>query len=118
MGINKRMLAVGDCCFYNQYCHNGNRRRGLLVYFRIPRDLYVLLFICQKQAMYCLKKGGYHEDMAVIIGIIVFLIIWNTDIGKFIIGNLAKFIYSAIAIAVCMAIPIPVLNIILAIWVV
>ncbi len=56
--------------------------------------------------------------MWVIVGIIIFAIIWNTPIGKFVIGNFAKVIYSCIAIALCMAIPIPVINILLAVWVV
>ena len=56
--------------------------------------------------------------MSVIIIIVVIWLILNTQIGKFIIGNLFKFIYSGIAIAICMAIPIPIINIFLAIWVV
>ena len=56
--------------------------------------------------------------MGVIVCIILFVCIWNTGIGKFIIGNIAKFAYSAIAIAICMAIPIPILNIFLAIYLV
>lgn len=56
--------------------------------------------------------------MGVIVGIIIFVILWNTDIGKFLLGNLAKIIYSGIAIAICMAIPIPILNVLLAIIVV
>lgn len=56
--------------------------------------------------------------MGIIIAIIILVISWNTGIGKFLIGNLAKFIYSGIAIAICMAIPIPVLNVIFAIIIV
>lgn len=37
--------------------------------------------------------------MGIIIGIIIFMVIWNTGIGKFILGNLAKVIYSGIAIS-------------------
>lgn len=39
-----------------------------------------------------------------------------SDVGKFWLGILAKVFYSAIAIGLCMAIPIPVLNVILAIY--
>ncbi len=56
--------------------------------------------------------------MSIIIGIIIFLVIWETNIGKFIIGNLAKVFYSIIAISICMAIPIPLINILIAIGVV
>ncbi len=38
------------------------------------------------------------------------------DVGKFWLGILAKGFYSVIAIGLCMAIPIPVLNVILAIY--
>lgn len=56
--------------------------------------------------------------MGIIIAIIIFLLLWNTGLGKFILGNLAKVLYSVIAIAICMAIPIPVINILITIWVV
>ena len=38
------------------------------------------------------------------------------DVGKFWLGILAKGFYSAIAIGLCMAIPIPVVNVFLAIY--
>lgn len=38
------------------------------------------------------------------------------DVGKLWLGIIAKIFYSLIAIALCMAIPIPVLNVILAIY--
>ena len=56
--------------------------------------------------------------MGVIIIIIIIWLIWNSEIGKFLIGNLFKIIYSSIAIAICMAIPIPIINILIAICVV
>ena len=56
--------------------------------------------------------------MGVIIGIIIFYLLWGTDIGKFLLGNFAKIVYSCIAISICMSIPIPILNVILAIYVV
>lgn len=40
------------------------------------------------------------------------------DVGKFWLGILAKAFYSMIAIGLCMAIPIPVLNIVIAIIIV
>ena len=58
------------------------------------------------------------DIMGVIVGIVIFVIIWNTPIGRFIIGNMAKCIYSVIAFSICMAIPIPVINILLAIWII
>lgn len=56
--------------------------------------------------------------MEIIIIIILFCLVWNTGIGRFILGNMAKVCFSAIGAAVCMAIPIPILNVILAIVVV
>lgn len=56
--------------------------------------------------------------MSLIIGIIFLVIIWNTPIGKFILGNIAKMLYSSIAISICMAIPIPIINVLLALWLV
>ena len=38
------------------------------------------------------------------------------DVGKFWLGTLAKGFYSVIAIGLCMAIPIPVVNVFLAIY--
>ena len=51
-----------------------------------------------------------------ILIIIVLVFIWNTSLGKFIIGNIAKMIYSGIAISICMAIPIPIVNVLLALY--
>lgn len=56
--------------------------------------------------------------MGLIVALIIFYLLWNTGLGKFILGNLAKLIYSGIAIAICMAIPIPVVNVLITIWVV
>lgn len=54
--------------------------------------------------------------MAIVIGIIVFALIWETAKGRFLIGTTAKYVYSCITFAICMAIPIPIFNFILAIW--
>lgn len=39
-------------------------------------------------------------------------------IRKIFLGNFAKLIYSGIAAVICMAIPIPIINILITIWVV
>jgi len=54
--------------------------------------------------------------MTIIIGIIVFALIWETAKGRFLIGTAAKCVYSCIAFAICLAIPVPIINFILAIW--
>lgn len=56
--------------------------------------------------------------MTIIIGIIVFALVWETAKGRLLIGTAAKCVYSCIAFAICMAIPIPILNFIIAIWLV
>ena len=56
--------------------------------------------------------------MELIIALIIFSLLWNTRLGRLLIGNLAKIIYSVIAITICVAIPIPLVNILVAIWIV
>lgn len=56
----------------------------------------------------------------IIIGIGIYFLVSGKasagDVGKFWLGILAKGFYSVIAIGLCMAIPIPVVNVILAIY--
>lgn len=56
--------------------------------------------------------------MSVIIAIIIFYLLWSSGLGKYLLGSLAKIVYSGIAISICMLIPIPVLNVLLALYVV
>ena len=56
--------------------------------------------------------------MELIIALIIFSLLWNTRLGRFVIGNLAKIMYTVIAITICMAIPIPLVNILVTMWIV
>lgn len=60
--------------------------------------------------------------MATILGLIVLYVLWKVlfgnIFGRFVIGIIFKFIYSSIAFAICMAIPIPIINFLLAIYII
>ena len=56
--------------------------------------------------------------MGTLIGLILFITLWNTGIGRFFIGIAAKMLYSSIAFGLCMLIPIPIINVIIGISIV